>query len=88
MCVCVCARARGQKGEGNRRGARAGGMENGGGEREDRRVCVRRRERGIEGGREDWGGQEAREREGRGASERLVVVKTLSSWLEGRYCGI
>ena len=47
-----------------------------------------RRERGIEGGREDWGGQEAREREGRGASERLVVVKTLSSWLEGRYCGI
>ncbi len=48
-------------------------------------VCVCAR---AEGGGEDWGGQEAREREGRGASERLVVVKTLSSWLEGRYCGI
>ena len=79
----------GQKGEGNRRGARAGGMENGGGEREDRRVCAREQKgEGDRRGGEDWGGQEAREREGRGASERLVVVKTLSSWLEGRYCGI
>ncbi len=52
-------------------------------------MCAREQKgEGDRRGGEDWGGQEAREREGRGASERLVVVKALNHQLNEGYCGI